>query len=429
MAEITDDTGVTHSIAGGNLLDRLFQTLHRHSELAESLLHTLCHFGDAQEVQVFVVGGLVRDMMLDEPSNFTTPLDIDLAVDGDLTPVHTELAAAADARPTFHDRFGTASVSLFDGTRIDVARTRSERYPSPGALPIVSPATIEVDLARRDFTVNAIALPLTGDRRGELLDPHQGLKDLRRRQIRTLHEASFRDDSTRLVRAARYAARIGGAIERRTLADARRDRHYLGALSPERLGDAWRLLLTEQLPCPALEIARRLRIPQSRDARWTVARSTLAAADGPQQFWAAVGLLSRDRDIVDWLPRSVGMHRRERLALQAGTELRQERRRIAGMRRASRVAEALGRFPEVALFAAERVWSGTSGAAVSRYLERHADVQSPITAERLMELGVGQGPVIGDWLRRVDAAIWDGELDPADPESVARMEQRIRWSR
>ena len=99
------------------------------------------------------------------------------------------------------------------------------------------------------------------------------------------------------------------------------------------------------------------------------------------------------------------------------------------MRRASRVAEALGRFPDVALFAAKRVWSGTSGAAVSRYLERRASVQSPITAERLMELGVGQGPDIGDWLKRVDAAIWDGELDPADPESVARMEQRIRWSR
>lgn len=429
MAEITDDTDVIHSIAGGNLLDRLFQTLHRHSEPAESLLHTLCHLGEVQEVQVYVVGGLVRDIMLDEPSNFTTPLDVDLSVDGDLTQVRSELAAAADARPTLHDRFGTASVSLSDGTRIDVARTRSERYPSPGALPIVSPATIEADLARRDFSVNAVALPLTGDRRGEILDPHQGLKDLRHRQIRTLHRASFRDDSTRLVRAARYAARIGGEIERRTLADARRDRHHLGALSSERFGNAWRLLLTEQHQGTALEIARRLKIPQSRDTRWAVARSMLGAADDPEQFWASVGLLSRDRDIVDWLPRSVGMHRRERLALQAGAELRQERRRIAGMRRASRVAESLGRFPEAALFAAERIWSGTSGLAVSHYLEGQASVQSPISAERLIELGVGQGPDIGDWIRRIDAAIWDGALDPADPESVARMEQRIRWSR
>lgn len=424
-----DDTDVTHAIAGGNLLERLFQTLHLHSEPAESLLHTLCHLEEVQEVQVYVVGGLLRDIMLDDPSNFTTPLDVDLAVDGNPMQFHAELAAAADARPTLHDRFGTASVSLSDGTRIDVARTRSERYPSPGALPIVSPATIEVDLARRDFTVNAVALPLTGARRGEIFDPHQGLKDLRRRQIRTLHQASFRDDPTRLVRAARYAARIGGAIERRTLVDARRDRHHLGALSPERFGDAWRLLLREQRPCPALEIARRLKIPQSRDARWTVFRSTLAAAEDPEQFWASVGLLSRDQDIVDWLPRSVGMHRRERLALLAGTELRQERRRIAGMRRASRVAELLGRFPEVALVAAERIWSGTSGSAVCQYLERQASIQSPISAERLMELGVAPGPAVGDWLRRVDAAIWDGDLDPAEPESVARMEQRIRWSR
>lgn len=424
-----NDADVTRSHGNGNLLDRLSRTLRQRSESAESLLHTLCHLAEVHEIQLFLVGGLVRDIILGDPANSSMPLDIDLAVDGDLTRLHAELAAGANAQPTLHDRFGTASASLPDGTQIDVARTRSERYPSPGALPIVSPASIEVDLARRDFTVNAVALPLTGNHRGEMFDPHRGLTDLRSRLIRTLHQASFRDDPTRLVRAARYAARIGGVIERRTLADARRDRHHLGALSPERFGDAWRLLLTEQHPCPALEIARRLKIPQSRDARWVVARSTLAAADDPEQFWAAVGLLYRDQDIVDWLPRSVGMQRRERLALRAGTKLRQERRRIAGMRRASRVAESLGRFPEVALLAGERLWSGTSGSAISHYLERQASVQSPISAERIMELGIDQGPAVGEWLRRVDAAIWDGELDPGDPESVARMEQRIRLSR
>ena len=424
-----NDTDITRSIANGNLLNRLFETLHRYSEPAESLLHTLCHLGHEQEVQVFLVGGLVRDIMLDDSSNFSTPLDVDLAIEGDIVQVHAELAAAADARPTLHDRFGTASATLSDGTRIDVARTRSERYPSPGALPIVSPATIEIDLSRRDFTVNAIALPLSGDRRGQILDPHQGMRDLKRRQIRTLHRASFRDDSTRLVRAARYATRICGVIEQRTMTDARRDRHHLGALSSERFGDAWRLLLTEQRPRSALDLARRLKIPQSRDARWAIPRTVLAAADDPEQFWASVGLLSSDINIADWLPRSMGMRRRERHALQSGAALRRERRRIAGMRRASRVAEALGRFPDVALLAAARVWSGRSGSAVSHYLERQASVQSTISAERLMELGVGQGPAIGDWLRRVDAAIWDGELDPEDPESVARMEQRIRWSR
>ena len=417
------------SIGNGNLLDRLFHTLRRHSEAAESLLHTLCHSEPASEGRVYVVGGLVRDILLCDMPTFSSALDIDLAVDGDPSPIHHAVAAATSARLAIHDRFGTASAMLLDGTRIDVARTRSECYHSPGALPIVSPANIETDLSRRDFTVNAVALSLGGDRVGELLDPHGALRDLSRRSIRTLNRTSFRDDPTRLVRAARYAARIRGTIERRTFADARRDRGHLVSLSPERFGDAWRLLLSEEDPFAALEIARRLKIPQSREPRWSVPRPAIAVSDEPDQFWAAIGLLSRDLEIVDWLPRSVGMHRRERTALEAGSNLRKQRRRIGLMQRPSSVAETLGRFPVAALLAAEKLWTSASGSATADYLERRASIDSPISAHRLLDLGVEHGPLIGRWLRRIEAAVWDGELAAEDPESVARMEQRIRWSR
>lgn len=417
------------SIDGRVLLGRLFRSLHIQSEAAESLLHTLCHLGAVEEVRVFVIGGLVRDLLLDEVPNLASPLDIDLAVDGDPTPIHSALANSAGARLTIHDRFGTASATLRDGTRIDVARARSERYPSPGDLPIVSPAPITVDLLRRDFTVNAIALRLGDDRCAELIAPRNAWQDLERRTIRTLHEGSFRDDPTRLVRAARYAARIGGVIERGTMADARRERHHLAALSPERFGDAWRLLLGERDACAALTFARRLKIPQSREARWSVPPSALGASEGVEHFWASIGLLSRDREIVDWLPRSVGLQRRERIALQAGVTLRLQRRSIGRTRRASRVAAILERFPEAALEAAGRVWDGASGLAIRRFLERRREIQSPISARRLQELGVEAGPSMGRWLRRVEDAIWDGELDPGKPESVARMEQRIRLSR
>jgi len=416
-------------MGSGNLLDRLFHVLHHRSEAAESLLHTLCHFDAVEEFRVFVVGGLVRDILLNPELDAGLPLDIDLAVDGDPSSLHTTLAAAAGIDLTIHDRFGTASARLPDGTRVDVARTRSERYASPGALPIVSAAPIEADLSRRDFTVNAAALPLTGDSRGVLLDPHNALGDLDRRLIRTLHRDSFRDDPTRLVRAARYAARIHGEIERRTMSDVRRDRHYLDALSPERFGEAWRLLLTERDPHLALSIARRLMIPQSREARWVVPKSAVMVSNGAEQFWAAIGVLSRDRSIVDWLPEAVGMRRQERNALAGGVGLKRERRRIAVLRQMSLVARTLERVPDAALQAAARLWAGPSGAAVARYLEQREGVRAPITATRLSELGVPYGPAMGDWLRRIEAAIWDGELDPDDPKSVARMEQRIRWSR
>jgi tRNA nucleotidyltransferase (CCA-adding enzyme) len=101
-----------------------------------------------------------------------------------------------------------------DGLEMDLAATRSETYPRPGALPEVRPASLIDDLARRDFTVNAMAATLTGD--AELIDPHGGLDDLGRAALRVLHPRSFVDDPTRALRAARYASRYGFSLERET---------------------------------------------------------------------------------------------------------------------------------------------------------------------------------------------------------------------
>ena len=417
-----------HPVNCQSLSDRLTQQLRAESPVAHALLHTLCHLADTQQSELYVVGGVVRDLLLDRRSGESELVDLDLAVDGDPASLHSALSEAAGRRVTIHDRFGTASVTLADGTTVDLARTRSERYPSPAALPIVSPAPIDVDLQRRDFTVNAAALLLTGDQAGKVLDPHGSLPDLKRRKIRTLHARSFRDDPTRLIRAARYAARIGATIERRTITDARRDRDHLRSLSPERFGDAWRLLLQEPNPPAALVFARRLKIPQSRDPRWKVPKRALQSSRYPEQFWSSIGLVSREPQIEEWLPESVGMNRRERAALEAGARLRLARRSIGQMRRASNVALSLKRFPDSALEAAQLNWSGTSRHSVSSYLMRREGIDSPFTPARLMQLGIERGPRLGRWLEQIESEIWDGVLDPSDASSVARMEQRIRLS-
>lgn len=416
-------------MASENLLDRLFQEVRERSRSAEPLLHTLCHSAALRDVQLYAVGGLVRDLLLQDERLTTSALDIDLAVDGDPAVFHSVLEDAAGIPPTIHGRFGTVSTQLPDGTRVDLARTRSERYAAPGALPLVSPAPIEIDLRRRDFTINASALTLAGDQVGELIDSPFAIRDLERRLIRTLHPSSFRDDPTRLIRAARYASRIGGRIERRTATDARRERRHLASLSAGRFGDAWRLLLSEPDSTTALQLARTLKIPESREPRWSVPKAAIRAPDSAKTFWAAVGLLEPDPTVVDWLPRSVGMNRRERTALEAGLRLQARRRSVGAMRRQSALAELLGSFSDDALLAAERLWTGTSGAAVARYRQLRSRVRSPITAGRLIEIGVEPGPTIGRWLAVIEAAIWDGDLDPQDAASVARMEQRIRWMR
>jgi len=156
----------------------------------------------ASEDPVYLVGGAVRDLLLGRPR-----ADVDLVVVGDAA----TLARKLGADPVEHERFATAKVEL-DGHEVDIATARSETYARPGALPDVAPAAdVETDLARRDFTINAIALPLRDD--PDPIDPFEGRADLEAGLLRVLHERSFEDDPTRAIRAARYAARFGFALE------------------------------------------------------------------------------------------------------------------------------------------------------------------------------------------------------------------------
>ena len=155
----------------------------------------------------YLVGGTVRDALLGVAA---TDPDVDVAIEGDVEALLGELGAESRN----HDRFGTAAVVL-DGKPIDIARTRRESYAEPGALPDVTPAPIRTDLARRDFTVNAMAVPLLGE--AELIDPYDGHADLERRILRAIHPGSFVDDPTRALRCARYAARLGLVPDEGTL--------------------------------------------------------------------------------------------------------------------------------------------------------------------------------------------------------------------
>jgi tRNA nucleotidyltransferase (CCA-adding enzyme) len=157
----------------------------------------------AGETPIYLVGGAVRDLLLGRDRS-----DVDVVVEGDVA----ALARALGGEVTEHERFSTAKAAV-DGLEVDLARAREETYAAPGALPDVRPAGLERDLARRDFTVNAMALPLDG---GELIDPHGGLADLQAARLRVLHDRSFVDDPTRALRAARYAARFGFGLEPET---------------------------------------------------------------------------------------------------------------------------------------------------------------------------------------------------------------------
>ncbi|MBI2155784.1 MAG: hypothetical protein HYU26_02590 [Candidatus Rokubacteria bacterium] len=209
------------------------------------LLAEAARLAGAHGASAFAVGGLVRDVWREAPG---ARRDLDLVVEGDGAAVARALAAALGGRLVEHARFLTASIDAPGFGRVDVTTSRTERYEAPGALPRVLPAGIGQDLARRDFTVNAMALELASGTFG-LLDPWGGRLDLARRRLRVLHPLSYVEDPTRVFRAARYAARLGLTPDRATraaLALALRLLPY-PALSGQRLAAELERMLAE--PC------------------------------------------------------------------------------------------------------------------------------------------------------------------------------------
>ena len=188
-------------------------------------LHLIADAARSHGVYAYLVGGAVRDALLGLPVG-----DIDIAVVG-LTPdIAHSTAAALGGAIVKRSQFNTFALSA-DGRRIDIAMARQETYARAGALPAVAPGTVQSDLARRDFTINAMAASINAGSFGELLDPLDGQGDLRRRIVRVLHNASFQDDATRILRAARYAVRLGFTLEAQTERLLRRDAPCLDAIS------------------------------------------------------------------------------------------------------------------------------------------------------------------------------------------------------
>jgi tRNA nucleotidyltransferase (CCA-adding enzyme) len=164
--------------------------------------------------KIYLIGGLVRDMLLNQQS-----LDIDITVEGNAIDFVKIIEKEKKAKIfSIHKNFGTIKAEI-NGIKIDFASTRSENYPKKGHLPHVEKigCSLEKDVLRRDFTINSLAMSLNKDDFGDLIDYTEGLNDLEKKQIRILHEHSFVDDPTRIIRALKYSSRFGFQLEENTL--------------------------------------------------------------------------------------------------------------------------------------------------------------------------------------------------------------------
>ncbi|OEU74397.1 MAG: polya polymerase [Desulfuromonadales bacterium C00003093] len=175
------------------------------------LLQQLGEVADRQGVNIYLVGGFVRDLLLRQKN-----LDIDVVVEGDGIVFAENFAKTRGCRIRSHEKFGTAVIVLPDDFKIDVASARLEYYESPAALPHVEHASIRHDLYRRDFTINTLTISLNRASFGQMLDFFGGQRDIKEKSIRVLHNLSLIEDPTRLFRAVRFEQRLGFHIGQQT---------------------------------------------------------------------------------------------------------------------------------------------------------------------------------------------------------------------
>ncbi|MEX0760841.1 MAG: hypothetical protein WD208_10480 [Dehalococcoidia bacterium] len=365
--------------------------------------------GKAKEA--YLVGGPVRDLMLGR-----TPGDLDFTVVGDAQAFAGELAVELQGMVDALSEFGTARIRVDTG-RIDIATARSETYREPGALPEVQPAGIREDLARRDFTVNAMALPTWPARWGELVDYHNGFMDVSRRRIRVLHDRSFADDPTRIMRALRYEARLGFTIESHTLELMERDLQYLDRLSPARIRAELNKILAEPMRAEILGAAEERGVLAEIDPGLRVGRQALEAlrqvdaARGELFLLALATATLTSHESAD-LIRRLDPPKDWREVIEATPQYRSiasilEREDLA----ASEIVELLSPFPDETLEAQRELAPPTrQKERLNDYLHRLRYVGPECTGDDLIEAGVPEGPAIGILLADLREARLDGKV-------------------
>lgn len=406
------------------------------------LLRTAGKLAEAQGQAVHAVGGFVRDLLLVRaPARVP---DLDLVVEGDGIAFGRRLAEETGGHLVVHAAFGTASLeggTTPDGTRIgrvDIASARRERYGMPGALPDVSPASIDLDLGRRDFSVNAMSVALAPSAWGRLLDPFGGQRDLAARRLRLLHPLSFVEDPTRIWRGARYAARLGlkpDADFRRALALAWRAGEY-PPLSGQRLHAELDLVMDEPDPWGVLGLllgwgALRIwdpgfRVTRRSRGRLSAARSLAAWAHGAGVAVEAGGLalvallFDQSQATAERCLRRLAVAGVDAARLNA-TTARSLARRVGAQvqRRPSQVAEMLRPAPEAALLGAWLCGGRRARGWIEWFLEQGRGARPLSSGDDVVAAGVPRGPRVAQVLALLRDLRLDGRVRTKDDERAA----------
>lgn len=377
-----------------------------------------------------LVGGAVRDLALDR-----TPRELDLVAEHDGPVVARELARRLGGELRVHDTFGTATVTA-PGLSLDVATARAESYPAPGALPVVRGGSIEEDMARRDFSVNAIAVGVSPDVRGEVHAFPGAVEDLQAGRLRVLHDGSFVDDPTRLIRLARYGIRLGLVLHPRTeqLARAAFADDAPATAGVARMARELWLLLSEPDPVRCLLLLADLAGGEMDDNPGPIPLPGMQLVVEPSIVNDTRGLLPKDAAHEHALLATI-VSERDPAALRAWLDAAHVTRPeivLDAARDPAALAQAMWVAKRPSELAAAVRGRSVEAVAVAgacgpkdearRWLDELRHVRLDITGDDLLAAGVEQGPEIG---RRLSAALakkLDGEIPTRDEQLAAALE-------
>ncbi|TES84922.1 MAG: CCA tRNA nucleotidyltransferase [Dehalococcoidia bacterium] len=372
--------------------------------------------------KLYLVGGVVRDLMLGQAN-----LDLDLVVEGNAIELAQQLKKNIKGKITTHPRFNTAKL-LWDNWSVDLTTARTETYEKPGALPQITPGSLDEDLGRRDFTINAMALGLNPGLYGKPIDPHGGRDDLKNKLIRVLHENSFIDDATRIWRGLRYEQRLDFHLEKKTLGFFKRDVDMLKTISADRTRYEIECILKEPYPEKVFIRAAELGVlphlhPNLRGDDWLAEKFEQArklSDPAPPEAGLYLALLAyplakeeTERFISRLrLPKALAQILIDTAALKSKMRLMA----TPGLSPSGifRLLEAYSSPAMVANSVATE--SPTASQNIHQYLTRLKYIEISLTGDDLIKMGVTTGPEIREIMERLQKARLDGEIASRDDE-------------
>lgn len=385
---------------------------------------------------VYLVGGAVRDLMLG-----FAQFDFDVVIEGDAAELSDHLADFIGGSTRKHSRFQTATFFSDDGSlSVDIATARTETYSMPGALPDVSPADLERDLVRRDFTVNAMAMSMWNERLGELHEFPDATSDLAARVLRVTHDRSFVDDPTRLLRMLRYGARLGFSAEPHTedLARAAVEQGAMSTVSGARIGDELIDLLSERSALVAIDSMYALELdrvlhPKFSADEYVCARVLVDLPDGIRQDLLLLAICSRamnESELSDWLRHLALPSKDIAIVTEAVLQSESLAKEFDPAASPAEIAALLRRHrPEtLCLTAGLPSTPLESASGIRAWLNDRSAGKLEISGADLRDAGVVEGPLLGRALADTLDATLNGEVSGREEQlehalSFARQER------